>query len=90
MITKRLVIFCFAALIMVLLFIGPYSRYRELKIKNSVLIKELEHLKKVNKTLEKEKKALEQDSDFVEKRAREKMGVVREGEIIYKIIPEDE
>lgn len=90
MVTKRFVIFCFAALIMALVFIKPYSRYKELKIKNNVLIKELEHLKKVNKTLEEEKKALEQDSDFVEKRAREKMGIVREGEIIYKIIPEDE
>jgi len=59
-------------------------------MKNKVLTEEMTHLKNVNEALKKEKKALEEDLEFIERRAREKMGVVREGEIIYKIDREEE
>lgn len=87
---RKIAIFFVFAFILILIFLRPYSKYRELKIKNKVLTDEIEYLKEVNKTLEAEKKALEEDPAFVEKRAREKMGIVKEGEIIYKIVPPEE
>jgi len=87
---KKILIFFIVVFIIMLMFLRPFSKLRELNMKNKVLMEEIEYLKKANKTLGEEKKALEEDLGFVEKRAREKIGVVKEGEIIYKIIPEEE
>jgi len=87
---KKIVIFFGVVFIIGLIFIKPFSKLRELNMKNKVLMEEMAHLKNVNEDLKKEKKALEEDLEFIEKRAREKMGVVKEGEIIYKIDREEE
>ena len=41
--------------------------------------------KKIN--LEDEKNLLETDPVYLEKVAREKMGLIKEGEVVYKIVP---
>jgi len=86
---KKIIILLSLILILIFIFIGPFSKYRELSMKNKVLEDEIEYLERVNKTLAREKELLEVDPAFVEKRAREKMGVVKEGEIIYKIEDEE-
>ena len=87
---KKIIIFFLILFVLALIYLRPYSKYRELSIKNKVLTEEIEYLKNVNRGLEEEKQALENDPAFVEKRAREKMGIVKEGEVIYRIIPEEE
>jgi cell division protein FtsB len=89
---KAVVFFKFFAitLLLLLLFMKPFFTLRELKMKNKILTEEIDHLKRHNAALEEEKKKLEEDIDYVEKRAREKMGIVKEGEIIYKIAPSEE
>ena len=87
---KKIIIFFLILFVLALIYLRPYSKYRELSIKNKVLTEEIEYLKNVNRGLEEEKQALEDDPAFVEKRAREKMGIVKEGEVIYRIIPEEE
>lgn len=87
---KKIIIFFVILFVLALIYLRPYSKYRELSIKNKVLTEEIEYLKNVNRGLEEEKQALEDDPAFVEKRAREKMGIVKEGEVIYRIIPEEE
>ena len=86
---KKIIIFFLILFVLALIYLRPYSKYRELSIKNKVLTEEIEYLKNVNRGLEEEKQALENDPAFVEKRAREKMGIVKEGEVIYRIVPEE-
>ena len=46
------------------------------------------------RTLEKlakqEKEKLEKDPEYLESVAREKLGIVKKGEIVYKLVPEKE
>jgi len=86
---KKAIIFGIVVFVVILIFLGPFSKLRELKMKNKVLTEEIEYLEKMNKTMEEKINKLSEDLEYVEKRAREKIGVVKEGEIIYKIVPEE-
>ncbi|PIU42241.1 MAG: hypothetical protein COS99_01155 [Candidatus Omnitrophica bacterium CG07_land_8_20_14_0_80_42_15] len=87
---KKVVIFFVALFIIILVFISPFSKFRELNMKNRALTEKIDYLKKANATLEKEIKKLDGDIKYVEKRAREKIGVVKEGEVVYKVVPDEE
>ncbi len=73
-----------------LLFLPGFSKYQELRSQNRSLRVAVTALEKENKRLREERKKLETDVVFVEKMAREKMGVVRKGEIVYRAVPEEE
>ena len=75
------------AIILFLIFLPGYARFMELRAKNINLEKEIQRLEQENASLYKEKQRLEEDIDYVEKVARESMGVTREGEIPIKIEP---
>ena len=47
-------------------------------------------LKKKNKKLGEERQLLENDPVYLEKVAREKMGLIKKGEVIYRIMPSNE
>lgn len=70
--------------IFLLIFAPPFIKYQELRYKDRKLAEEIIAVKSENKRLESEKKKLETDIVYVEKRAREKIGLVRRGEIIIK------
>lgn len=72
---------------LIVVFLPGYARFMELRAKNIHLEKEIERLEKENVRLYKETKRLEEDIDYIEKVARESMGVTREGEIPIKIEP---
>ncbi|MDD5422857.1 MAG: septum formation initiator family protein [Candidatus Omnitrophota bacterium] len=69
---------------LVLVFLPPFAKYQELRYKNRKLEEKIEAVRKENKRLEEEKHRLETDIGYIEKRAREKIGVVRKGEIVLK------
>ena len=73
--------------IIVAVFLPPFARYQELRYKNKKLEERLESLKCENERLTEEKRLLETDINYVEKTAREKIGVVRKGEIVMKEVP---
>ena len=73
------------ALILFVTFLPGYAKFMELRAKNIYLEKEIERLEQENVRLYKEKEKLEEDIDYIEKVARESMGVTREGEIPIKI-----
>lgn len=85
---RPLVIFAIIFLLL-LIYLPGFIKLQELKQKNIELEKEIAKTKKENTSLTKEKKKLENDISSLEAVAREKMGVVRKGEIIYKIVPEN-
>jgi cell division protein FtsB len=68
-----------------IIFLPGYAKFMELRAKNSSLEKEIERLETENVRLYREKQKLEQDITYVEKVARESMGVAREGEVPIKL-----
>ena len=75
------------AVALIVVFLPGYAKFMELRTKSIYLEKEIGRLEQENMRLYKEKKKLEEDIDYIEKVARESMGVTREGEIPIKIEP---
>jgi cell division protein FtsB len=74
----------------IVIFMPGYFRLRELRQKNQGLREQIGMLEQENQDLAHQVKRLEEDPFYIEKRARDKMGVGREGEIRYKIIYEEQ
>ena len=68
-------------------FLPPFIKYQQINYKNRTLDRQLKSIKEEIKALEEEKMRLETDIIYVEKRARDKTGVARKGEIILKSYP---
>ncbi|MFH1655075.1 MAG: septum formation initiator family protein [Candidatus Omnitrophota bacterium] len=73
------------AFIVLIIFLPGYSRLQDLRQKNRDLENRIDELQQENLTLKEKQELLENDPYYLEKVAREKMGVAREGEIIYRI-----
>ena len=65
---------------------GGLIRFIELKIEKNRLQNEIEQLIEENKKVREEIKALRTDKKFIERIAREELGLVKKGEIVYKFI----
>ena len=76
------------AFVILIVFLPSYSKLQDLRQKNTDYASEISRLKKENLRLAQEKSRLEKDPVYLEKVGREKMGLVREGEVVYKIVPE--
>ena len=73
------------SVIFLIIFLPGYARLMELRARNLSLEKEIKRLERENLTLYKEKERMEKDMGYVEKVARESMGVTKKGEIQIKI-----
>jgi cell division protein FtsB len=69
-------------------FLPGYTRLQQLKVKNSDLETKIKQLNIDNTLLQQELRRIENDPVYQEKIARDKMGVVRKGEIPIKVILE--
>jgi cell division protein FtsB len=69
------------------IFLPSFAKYQELSYKNRMLDEKVRSLKEETKRLEEVKKRLLTDITYIEKRAREKIGVVRKGEMVIKEEP---
>ena len=83
-IAKNAAIIAAIAMILALIFFPDFSRYQKLSAESDRLKAKIEALQKANAKLEKEKYQLEHDLEYVEKKARDKLGIVRKDEIPYK------
>lgn len=72
---------------MLFLFLPGYTKLQELRDRNRDLEGRIKKLNVDNALLNQELTRIENDPFYQEKIAREKMGVVRKGEIPIKIIP---
>ena len=68
-------------------FLPSYTKMQDLKQKNTDYRRQIEQLRQKSVELKEEKRRLEKDPVYLEKVAREKMGLIREGEVVYKITP---
>lgn len=73
---------------LLVIFLPGYTKLQELRDKNRELEVKIKHLSIDNVLLQQELSRIENDPVYQEKIAREKMGVVRKGEVPIKIIPE--
>ena len=73
------------AVIIAAIFLPGYIKFMQLKVRNMRLESEISRLERENIKLYKEKKRLEEDINYVEKVARESLGVTKKGEIPIKI-----
>ena len=73
--------------IILMVFLPSYSRMQDLKQKNRDMARRIVELEAKTRKLEGEKHLLQTDPDYVEKVGREKMGLIRQGETVYKVVP---
>ncbi|OGW84908.1 MAG: hypothetical protein A2987_01080 [Omnitrophica bacterium RIFCSPLOWO2_01_FULL_45_10] len=73
--------------ILTAIFLPPFAKYQELRYKNRSLEERIKALEAENKRLAEEKRRLETDITYIERKAREKIGIVRKGEIVLKEVP---
>ena len=76
------------ATFLLVIFLPGYTKLQELRDRNRELQAKIKKIAIENALLQEELKRIENDPLYQEKIAREKMGVVRKGEIPIKIVPE--
>lgn len=75
-------------ILLLIIFLPGYTKLQELRDKNRDLETQIKRLNIENALLQEEIKRIESDPFYQEKIAREKLGVVRKGEVPVKIVPE--
>ena len=81
-------LFLFLITVLILVFFLPsYTQLQDLKQKNSDYEVKMRGLREENAKLLKEMHLLENDPNYLEKVGRDKMGLVRKGEVIYRLVP---
>ena len=75
-------------LFLLIIFLPGYTKLQEVRDRNRDLTVKIKLLSVENMLLQQEIKRIENDPVYQEKIVREKMGVVRKGEIPIRIIPE--
>ena len=87
MLRKATWLFLFAFLVL-LAFLPSYTKLQDLKQRTQDFVERTAKLQQEVEDLNKRLYRLEHDPAYIEKVGREKMGVVKKGEVIYKISPE--
>ena len=70
--------------VLIVLFLPGFSELQKLREENSQFKKRIGFLEDHNNKLKEELSKLEKDPVYLEKTAREKLGIVKKGEIIYR------
>ena len=86
MIKNALGLFIFAVIVLIV-FLPSYTKWQDLRQKNLDYANQIQQLTEDSVRLREEKRKLEEDPVYLEKVAREKMGLVKDGEVVYKITP---
>ena len=76
--------------VILIIFLPGYFKLQKLRDKNRILNSEIEKLNKENQSLANQIDRLEADPFYIEKKARNKMGIGKRGEVRYKVIYESE
>lgn len=86
-IRKKIIKGLILVVILGIIYYPGYRRIQKMRYENHKLAVQLEELQKKNAYLEEKLKKLTTDLTYIEKRAREELGIAREGEIIYEFVP---
>ena len=77
------------AIVILVVFLPSYTKMQDLNVRNDDYEKQIAALHQKNSQLRKERELLEKDPVYLEKVAREKMGLIRDGEVVYRLTPVD-
>jgi len=81
---KRIILGVFALFaVLGLVFLPGYSRLQRLREENEQYLKRIEFLESRNVQLGEELVKMREDPEYVERKARQKLGIVKKGELIY-------
>jgi len=72
---------------LLVIFLPGYTRLQELRDRNADLVVKIKRLAIENSLLQQEIKRIENDPLYQEKITRQKLGIVKKGEIPVKIVP---
>ena len=83
--------FWFVAVVLLLLFLyfPTLSKYLKLKRQEEGLNQEVAELKTKIEELKKEENLIKHDPDHLEQVMRKELGLVKPGEVVYKLVPEE-
>lgn len=82
---KRIVLYAAGFILAVILIYLPgFSELQRLKELNAQHERRIKLLEEQNKGLEEEIKKMRTNPDYVEEKAREKLGIIKKGEVVYK------
>ena len=76
------------AFVVLITFLPSYRKMQDLKNINLQYQAQIEYLKENQVRLVEELRRLEDDPEYMEKIGREEMGLIRKGEMIYRVVPE--
>ncbi len=88
MLKNALWLFAFCVIVL-FVFLPSYTQIQDKRQRIKEYNAQIQNLRNQNISLAKERRLLENDPHYLEKVAREKMGLVKEGEVIYRLTPED-
>lgn len=71
--------------LILIIFLPGYYKYRKLNLQNEQMKKRIQDFKTSNSKVEQEIELLKKDNEYRETVAREKLGVVKKGEVVYKL-----
>lgn len=77
---------CVVCALVFVFYLPSYVKMQDMNEKNRQYEKRIGELAKDNARLEEERRRLVEDPVYFEKVAREKMGIIRDGEVLYKIV----
>ncbi len=80
---KKLTLLLLVAIISGIVLFPGYRRIYELREKNREHERRIELLEENNQKLRDELIRLKEDPDYLEKKARNKLGIIKDGEMIY-------
>ena len=86
MLKNAFLLFAFAIAVL-LMFLPTFSKWQDVQQKDRDYKMKIEALEEEHAKLLEEKRLLEEDPAYLEKVARERMGLIREGEVIYHLRP---
>ena len=72
--------------ILLVVFFPGYAKIQELRQKNKDLEENAKRLQAENIKLSEEKERLEKDPEYLERVARQKLGIIKKGEVVYKVV----
>ncbi|MFC1643895.1 septum formation initiator family protein [Candidatus Omnitrophota bacterium] len=83
--SKRIALYILLFLaVLCIIFLPGFSELHKLREENVQLQQRIRLLEEYNQQLKSELLEMGQDPGYIEKKAREKLGIVKKGEIIYK------
>ena len=86
---KNSALFLLIVVAIIAVFLPSVGKMNEIRTKNIDYLRQINTLTTKNVELTEELRRLKEDPAYLEKVAREKMGLVKEGEVIYKLEPVD-